>query len=343
MQAGTHLAYTWRARLCKKPPDGLDDKSDVIARVQLPVAAPVANMARAPAARDLDKELEALRRLPANRLCPSCPASAALGFRDVCVKFGAFVCSDCKAAHQAFSHRVKSLGMSTFEGVEVDTLRSGGNASVAATWLGKLSREQVAAQAPKPGAKHTEWHAWIRRIYEEKEFYTAGNPPPPAGAAMAPAPGGWPPVPVQAALAPPPLPPRRSTGDPVQSGSAFMGAPAPAPALPQPPATLDDLFSGLAQDARTSRSLLDDDVTSLASFASARPQPPVNVAAPTPAPGQLNMDALFGVLPAESREMRALAAPPQPFRVLPPPPPPGPAVPRLAPPPQASSQFPRLI
>ena len=53
------------------------------------------------ARRDLDKELEALRRLPGNKSCPSCSAAAQFGFRDVCVKFAILVCSDCKAAHQA--------------------------------------------------------------------------------------------------------------------------------------------------------------------------------------------------------------------------------------------------
>jgi hypothetical protein len=53
------------------------------------------------ARRDLDKELEALRRLPGNKQCPSCSATAQFGFRDVCTKFATLVCSDCKAAHQA--------------------------------------------------------------------------------------------------------------------------------------------------------------------------------------------------------------------------------------------------
>jgi hypothetical protein len=305
-------------------------------------------MARAsPATRDLDKELEALRRVPANRLCPSCPAVAPLGFRDVCVKFGgAFVCGDCKSAHQAFSHRVKSLGQSTFEAAEVDSIARGGNALVAATWLGRLSREQIAAMAPKPGAKNTEWHAWIRRIYEEREFYSPVTQQPQA----APAPGGWPVAQAAApvAAAPPPLPPRRSTGGPVPGmGSASLLGAMPKP-LP-PANNLDDLFAGLAQGAHTgSRSLLDDDGTSFAFTSFSTPQPPV-AAAPGPS-AQLNMDALFGVLPAESREMKAMgsgahipAQGPGPFRMLPPPPP-GPAVPRLAPPPQASqAQFPRLL
>ena len=30
-----------------------------------------------------------------------------MGFKDVCMKFKIFLCSDCKSAHQAFSHRCK--------------------------------------------------------------------------------------------------------------------------------------------------------------------------------------------------------------------------------------------
>ena len=303
--------------------------------------------------RDLDKELEALRRLPANRQCPSCPATSPVGFRDVCVKFGgAFVCAECKSAHQAFSHRVKSLGQSTFEAAEVDSLARGGNALVAATWLGRLSREQIAGMAPKPGAKQTEWHAWIRRIYEEREFYSAVPQQQPAVTTPAPAPGGWPLLQAAApvAVAPPPLPPRRSTGGaPVPGSASLLGGPTPLP--PAPASNLDDLFAGLAQGANQSRSLLDDDGRVSSAFTSlSQPQPPV--AAAPGQPVQLNMDALFGVLPAESREMKAMGsgggpspahAAPQPFRILPPPPP-GPAVPRLAPPPQASqTQFPRLL
>jgi hypothetical protein len=106
-----------------------------------------------PPARDLEKELEKLRRLPANKACLSCSAVAPFGWRDVCVKFATLVCSDCKAAHQAYSHRIKSLGMSTFEASEVDALAAAGNAAAAATWLGKLTREQINAMAPAKTAK----------------------------------------------------------------------------------------------------------------------------------------------------------------------------------------------
>ncbi len=63
-------------------------------------AVPQRSAAMAPP-RNLEKELEALRRVAANKACPSCSAVAPFGFRDVCVKFATLVCSDCKAAHQA--------------------------------------------------------------------------------------------------------------------------------------------------------------------------------------------------------------------------------------------------
>ena len=53
------------------------------------------------------KLLNQLRRLPDNRKCGSCNYEDKLGFKDVCVKFQIFVCSDCKSAHQAYSHRCK--------------------------------------------------------------------------------------------------------------------------------------------------------------------------------------------------------------------------------------------
>ena len=56
---------------------------------------------------DPDKALNALRRLGSNKVCGSCDYEERMGFKDVCMKFKIFVCSDCKSAHQAFSHRCK--------------------------------------------------------------------------------------------------------------------------------------------------------------------------------------------------------------------------------------------
>ena len=52
-------------------------------------------------------ELNAIRKLPENQACGDCGAHTAFGHSNVVVKFRSFVCSDCKSAHQAYSHRVK--------------------------------------------------------------------------------------------------------------------------------------------------------------------------------------------------------------------------------------------
>lgn len=77
-----------------------------------------------------EKELQRLRRLPENRVCPNCLKEDRLGFTAVCVAFKTFVCSDCKSAHQSFSHRTKSVTMSVWTMSEVKALdesQGGGN------------------------------------------------------------------------------------------------------------------------------------------------------------------------------------------------------------------------
>jgi hypothetical protein len=53
------------------------------------------------------KHLNQLRRLADNKKCATCGYEDRMGFKDVCMKFKIFICSDCKSAHQAFSHRCK--------------------------------------------------------------------------------------------------------------------------------------------------------------------------------------------------------------------------------------------
>ena len=67
---------------------------------------------------------------------------------------------------QAYSHRCKSLGMSTFEAVEIDALSRAGNEAAAKTWLGRLTREQICAMAPAktaPAKARGAPHAHARR------------------------------------------------------------------------------------------------------------------------------------------------------------------------------------
>ena len=106
-----------------------------------------------PRARDLEAELEVLRKKPENKRCPACSKEERLGFRNICVKFDCFVCSDCKAAHQAFSHRIKGINMSTFTEEEVDRLHATSNDQLAAEWLGRLTRDEICRQCPTKSDK----------------------------------------------------------------------------------------------------------------------------------------------------------------------------------------------
>merc|ERR1719399_545172 len=84
------------------------------------------------------KVLNQLRRLPENKECATCNHTDRMGYKDVCMKFKTFVCSDCKSAHQAFSHRCKSVTMSNWTMMEVQALdekNNGGNRAAVRQWL----------------------------------------------------------------------------------------------------------------------------------------------------------------------------------------------------------------
>ena len=121
--------------------------------------------------RNLEREFYSLRKRPANKACPNCAVEDKYGFKSACVKFDTFVCEWCKAGHQAISHRVKDVGMSTFTAQELDGLAANGNAVAAETWLGKLSREQICEMCPRKDDRPEAWHAWIERIYVKREFW----------------------------------------------------------------------------------------------------------------------------------------------------------------------------
>jgi hypothetical protein len=71
-----------------------------------------------------EKELDKVRRDPANKVCPNCLKEDKLGFDAVCFQFKTFVCSACKSAHQGYSHRCKSVRMSNWSKEEVEQLKS---------------------------------------------------------------------------------------------------------------------------------------------------------------------------------------------------------------------------
>eukprot|EP00656_Telonema_subtile_P049438 TRINITY_DN6146_c0_g2_i1.p1 TRINITY_DN6146_c0_g2~~TRINITY_DN6146_c0_g2_i1.p1 ORF type:complete len:458 (+),score=95.13 TRINITY_DN6146_c0_g2_i1:233-1606(+) len=146
------------------------DEDDLFGSVSAPIGANTSEAV-------LNAELERLRKLPENCSCPNCAQEEPMGFRQVSVKFGTFVCSYCKAGHQAFSHRIKSIGMSTFTPQDVALASAQGNQSVRATWLGKMRRKDVLRKCPTPASRPEDWHAWIKAIYEDKQFYKSSSKP----------------------------------------------------------------------------------------------------------------------------------------------------------------------
>ena len=160
-----------------------------------------------------------------------------MGFKNVCMKFKIFVCDDCKSAHQAFSHRCKSVTMSHWTKEEVNSLTAfngGGNAVNRATMLANVPPNLM----PKKGCHPTELKEFVQEAYDNKRWHDpngqvaakAAPAPAPAPAvgrttSMPPAGGLQPPRVVQMRTAPAP-----STSAAVDLLGLSIGEPAPAPA-----------------------------------------------------------------------------------------------------------------
>ncbi|CAL4930753.1 unnamed protein product [Urochloa decumbens] len=71
-----------------------------------------------------ERIVRGLLKLPPNRRCVNCNG---LGPQYVCTSFWTFVCVSCSGIHREFTHRVKSISMSTFSTQEVEALQKGGN------------------------------------------------------------------------------------------------------------------------------------------------------------------------------------------------------------------------
>eukprot|EP00940_MAST-03C_sp_MAST-3C-sp2_P002924 g2924.t1 len=96
-----------------------------------------------------EKILSKLRRVETNKRCADCAVESTFGFNHICVKYDIFVCHKCKSAHQAYSHRVKDILMSTFTLEEVQRIKtSGGNERNREKYYGKLSDAQLRKKIP---------------------------------------------------------------------------------------------------------------------------------------------------------------------------------------------------
>ena len=180
------------------------------------------------------RQLNQLRRMADNKRCGTCGHEDRMGFNNVCMKFKIFVCSDCKSAHQSFSHRCKarrrtaarpffwvaacvlilgslpslrrqSVTMSNWNEEEVMELTEaggGGNRMHNATYLANVPSTY---RIPQPGCHPNDMKEWIKEVYHDQKFYDPnGKPRGPPGAA-----------PQRAAAAPAPAPQRAAAPPPV--------------------------------------------------------------------------------------------------------------------------------
>mmetsp|Transcript_97682 Transcript_97682/g.232530 ORF Transcript_97682/g.232530 Transcript_97682/m.232530 type:complete len:300 (+) Transcript_97682:107-1006(+) len=135
------------------------------------------------------KELQRIRRLPENRVCPNCLKEESLGFGAVCMTFKTFICHDCKSAHQSFSHRCKSVQMSVWTMDEVKSLderHGGGNAAAQRQFLGRLTDKERVKQGSSPDA----FKRFIERAYIKLKWVSEPSevaPEPPSAAVEVPA------------------------------------------------------------------------------------------------------------------------------------------------------------
>jgi hypothetical protein len=119
-----------------------------------------------------EAELNALKKLEANKSCANCDAYNKFGHGNVCEKFRTFVCSNCKSAHQSFSHRVKSVTMSNWSQDDVDALRDdhgGGNAAAKRVWLAHWDEKRL--RKPQEGDHVDVYKRFIDKVYNDRTFY----------------------------------------------------------------------------------------------------------------------------------------------------------------------------
>ncbi|GFH58993.1 hypothetical protein CTEN210_15469 [Chaetoceros tenuissimus] len=113
-----------------------------------------------------------LARAEENLFCPNCGSYSKFGFSTVCIKYYTFVCNSCKTAHQAVSHRCKSLTMSSWDQGEVLKLKRHGNEVARNTWLANAPPVGQGGR-PKEGDDVNVFKRFIVTVYENKKYYSA--------------------------------------------------------------------------------------------------------------------------------------------------------------------------
>ncbi|TVU47243.1 hypothetical protein EJB05_06836 [Eragrostis curvula] len=115
-----------------------------------------------------ERIVRGLLKLPPNRKCVNCNG---LGPQYVCTSFWTFVCISCSGIHREFTHRVKSVSMSTFSTQEVEALQKGGNQRARETFLKDFDTQTM--RLPD-SSNITSLREFIKAVYVERR-YTGGR------------------------------------------------------------------------------------------------------------------------------------------------------------------------
>jgi len=123
-----------------------------------------------------EQAIKALARQTQNLTCPNCGTYSKYGFSTVCIKYNTFICNACKSAHQAISHRCKSLTMSTWSTSEIVALgspRLGGNDRARLIYLSPKAGCPSIGTGGRPcdGSDINIFKRFIVEVYEHGRYY----------------------------------------------------------------------------------------------------------------------------------------------------------------------------
>ncbi|KAF0909737.1 hypothetical protein E2562_000066 [Oryza meyeriana var. granulata] len=111
-----------------------------------------------------ERVVRGLLKLPPNRRCINCNG---LGPQYVCTSFWTFVCISCSGIHREFTHRVKSVSMSTFTTQEVEALQNGGNQRARELFLKEFDAQKMRL----PDSSNVEsLREFIKAVYVERRY-----------------------------------------------------------------------------------------------------------------------------------------------------------------------------
>ncbi|CAD6203437.1 unnamed protein product [Miscanthus lutarioriparius] len=111
-----------------------------------------------------ERIVRGLLKLPPNRRCVNCNG---LGPQYVCTSFWTFVCVSCSGIHREFTHRVKSISMSTFNTQEIEALQKGGNQRAKESFLKDFDTQKMRL----PDSSNTgSLREFMKAVYVERRY-----------------------------------------------------------------------------------------------------------------------------------------------------------------------------